>query len=91
MPRLREHGVQARRGSEGIPKRLAAIWTRELCAEHNGTIASFEAAGSRLPDLAEYRTILAPKVLNLRRAGTIVASSIGVSSRAPRGPSQALP
>src|SRR5438046_7430198 len=42
---------------EGIFKRLQASWSDELCAEHDGTVASFENLSHRLNDLADYRVL----------------------------------
>lgn len=43
--------------SDGFLTGLAANWHEEFCAEHDGTIASFENLGLQLDDITDYRRL----------------------------------
>lgn len=52
-------------------------WDNELCAEHDGSIASFERLSLQLNDIADYKKIFQRDVVNIQKAGAIAAFSIG--------------
>lgn len=52
-------------------------WHNECCAEHDGTIASFDRLGLRLKDIAEFREIFERDKIDVVRAGKIVAGAVG--------------
>lgn len=62
---------------EAFLEKVKAGWANELCAEHNGTVATFEGAGSRLPDLAEYQSLFERKTMNLKRVSQIAGMTVG--------------
>jgi alpha-beta hydrolase superfamily lysophospholipase len=60
--------------------RAARLWASrndELCAEHDGSIVSFETADTRLADLADYELLLSRSKLNLRQVGKIAGLAVG--------------
>ncbi len=59
-------------------------WDGELCAEHDGSIASFEKLDMQLDDILDYRELFEREKWNLKKAGTIGAFTIG--SAAAIGP-----
>jgi hypothetical protein len=61
-------------------KRLRASWNDELCAEHDGTIASFNALSLKLDDLADYRRLFKREKRNLKRVATTIAWSAGAAA-----------
>lgn len=50
-------------------KKLAAAWNSELCAEHDGTIASFKSLQERLDDIDQYSRLFTRDSVNIVRAG----------------------
>jgi len=52
-------------------------WNNELCAEHDGSIASFKRLDLQLADISEYKKIFKRESRNLKRIGTIYALSLG--------------
>lgn len=42
-------------------------WNNELCAEHDGNIASFQSLSKRLADISEYETLFIREQLNLAK------------------------
>ncbi len=65
------------RATESPFRRLRMDWHKELCAEHDGTIASFESLAETLDDLEAYEALFRPKRTNLLRVGKIAAGSVG--------------
>ncbi len=64
--------------------RAGKKWDDELCAEHDGTIASFGKLGLQLKDIADFETIFERESVNVLRAGKIVGGTIaGVAIFAP--------
>lgn len=51
-------------------------WDSELCAEHNGEIASFERNGADLQCLSDFETIFKRDTINLKGTGVKVACSV---------------
>src|SRR5436190_589221 len=62
---------------EGLFERLKESWNDELCAEHDGTIASFARLSLRLDDLAGYAQLFKREKMNLKRLGTGIAWTLG--------------
>lgn len=52
-------------------------WDNELCAEHDGSITSFERLSLQLNDIADYKKIFQRDVVNIQKVGAIAAFSIG--------------
>ncbi|WKE65509.1 DUF726 domain-containing protein [Gallaecimonas kandeliae] len=52
-------------------------WDNELCAEHDGSIASFERLSLQLNDITDYEEIFRRDAVNIQKVGTIAALSIG--------------
>jgi hypothetical protein len=52
-------------------------WDNELCAEHDGSIASFNRLDLQLVDITEYKKIFIRESRNLKKIGTISALSLG--------------
>ncbi len=52
-------------------------WDDELCAEHDGSIASFKRLDLQLADITEYKKIFTRESYNFRKIGTISALSLG--------------
>lgn len=69
----------ARSRDDGFLASLRRDWNDELCAEHDGTVASFRKLSARLADLADYKDMFAPEKMNLYRvaktAGAILAGA----------------
>jgi hypothetical protein len=65
---------------EGVFKRLQELWGDELCAEHDGTVASFENLSHRLDDLADYRVLFERKSTNIKKVATAIGWSVGVAA-----------
>ena len=62
-------------------KKLSQSWDNELCAEHDGAIASFEKLSMQLDDITDYEKIFERDVLNLAKAGKYVGfSAAGIVS-----------
>jgi hypothetical protein len=56
---------------EGLLKALMGHWGKELCSEHDGSIADFEKLDITLDRLEDYVELLSTKRYNLARAGKI--------------------
>lgn len=56
--------------------KTAKKWDDELCAEHDGSIASFKNLGLRIDDISDYKKIFERDSLNLVRAGKIAGATI---------------
>jgi hypothetical protein len=52
-------------------------WDNELCAEHDGTIASFERLAMRLNDLTDFHELVRRDAWNLKRTGKVLAWTLG--------------
>lgn len=61
---------------EGTLKGFAAKWSNELCAEHDGSIASFSKLNQRLDDITHYENIFKREKWNLLKAGKITCYGI---------------
>lgn len=66
--------------SDGADK---STWNDELCAEHDGTIASFDRLSLRLSDLEDYEQVFKREVKNLRASaktagGVVVGAALAV-------------
>ena len=53
------------------------FWDDELCAEHDGSIASFKTASSTLSDISAYHEILKRERINLAKVAKIAAGTAG--------------
>jgi len=51
-------------------------WNDELCAEHNGEIASFRKLSCRLEDIGDYKKLFKREKVNLLRTGKIVGGMV---------------
>jgi len=76
---------------KGINK-FAQSWSNELCAEHDGSIASFANLKMKIADISDYEKVFVRKKRNLSRAGKItglgvagVVSVAGVAATAGAG------
>ncbi|RQS60664.1 DUF726 domain-containing protein [Burkholderia sp. Bp8963] len=59
-------------------------WDDELCAEHDGSIASFERLNLKIDDLADFKKLFERDSTNLLRIGKIAAGTVaGVTVFAP--------
>jgi hypothetical protein len=56
---------------------LSNVWGNELCAEHAGEIASFERAGLRLADLADYGALLSRERVDVRWLSKVALAVAG--------------
>lgn len=72
-----EEGGWVKRKVTGLQKNMAKNWTNELCAEHDGTIASFDNLAVQINDLSEYKTLFKREKWNLQRGGMIVGGVVG--------------
>jgi hypothetical protein len=52
-------------------------WDDELCAEHDGTIASFDKLGVQLEDIANFEFLFQGEAFNILRAAKIGAGVVG--------------
>jgi pimeloyl-ACP methyl ester carboxylesterase len=52
-------------------------WNDEFCAEHDGTISSFEGLSATLDDLCDYRIVLGTKKWNWCRGTRVVGFAVG--------------
>ena len=52
-------------------------WNNELCAEHDGSIASFKRLDLQLDDITEYKKIFKRELRDFKKIGTISALSLG--------------
>lgn len=55
-------------------------WDNELCAEHDGTIASFKNLSMQLDDIKDFGKIFERNSLNLGRIGKISAITLGTAA-----------
>lgn len=77
---LRQEALQKTAGSL---ERWKSSWNDELCAEHDGTIASFERLGLKLRDIHEYEEIFVRDTINYARAAKYAGyTATGVLSAA---------
>jgi hypothetical protein len=65
------------RSNESFWKAKAAGWHDELCAEHDGTVASFESLAKTLDEIENYEELFNRKKWNLLKAGKIGGAMIG--------------
>jgi len=64
-------------------KKLSQSWDNELCAEHDGSIASFKKLTMQLDDITQYEKIFDRDVLNLAKAGKYAGyGALGAASAA---------
>ncbi|SFL22841.1 Protein of unknown function [Rhodanobacter glycinis] len=52
-------------------------WHSEFCAEHDGTIGSFERLGDKLNDISDFRSLFDGRKTNFVKAATITSAVIG--------------
>jgi hypothetical protein len=62
---------QRDRSTEGFWGRRRGDWHDELCAEHNGTVRSFEGLSLRLVEIEDYEALFLRKRYNLLRLAKI--------------------
>jgi hypothetical protein len=60
-----------------IMKTVGENWSNELCAEHDGSIASFDNLSMRLDDLEDYKFIFKRDKYNLHKAAIMTGCMIG--------------
>lgn len=61
---------------EGISK-ATQLWDNELCAEHDGTIASFSKLDEKIKDITDYKTLFEREKYNLNKVAKY--SGLGVT------------
>jgi len=61
----------------GLLESLRRRWGRQLCAEHDGSIASFGKLSCQLDDLADYKSLFHARKPNLLKVGKICAGILG--------------
>ena len=62
---------------DGFFAGIAENWHDECCAEHDGTVASFQSLRTQLEDISQYRTILEGDTWNWSSGGKIAAGVVG--------------
>lgn len=65
------------RSKESFWQSVRHSWHNSLCAEHNGSVASFESLKHVLDDIEECKIVFQRKRANLLRAGKITMCAIG--------------
>jgi hypothetical protein len=60
-----------------IKKTVGDEWDNELCAEHDGTIASFDKLSVKLDDLEDYKILCERKKYNLKKAVKLTGFMVG--------------
>jgi hypothetical protein len=60
-----------------VLEKLSDLWDSELCAEHDGTIASFRMLNAKLASIDEFKTIFDREQKNLSTIGAVAAGSLG--------------
>jgi len=64
------------RRSGSLIDRFKDGWHSEFCAEHDGSIASFDSLGIRLQDIKDYRCVFGNRKFNLVKTSTIAAAVV---------------
>lgn len=74
------HSKEREDGRSGsFVDRVKDGWHAEFCAEHDGTVASFERVGDRLSDISEFRELFGDRKFNLVKVATVtLAVVVGV-------------
>ncbi|MEZ9833029.1 DUF726 domain-containing protein [Vibrio breoganii] len=62
-------GAESRNFEASITERLTDYWDNELCAEHDGTISSFERLSMSILDITDYEKIFLRDKYDLSRVG----------------------
>ncbi len=52
-------------------------WDDELCAEHNGLTANFKNLDKKLESISDYGVIFERESINMKKAGTVAAVTVG--------------
>ena len=70
------------RGRPGVPPggvaaRVRGLWGDALCAEHDGSIASFETVAARLEDLADWERLFRRRKTDIHHLARVVAGAAG--------------
>jgi pimeloyl-ACP methyl ester carboxylesterase len=66
------HSKEYAEGKRGSTiDRIKEGWHSEFCAEHDGSVASFERLGDQLEDLSDFRSLFGDRKLNLVKAATV--------------------
>lgn len=70
------------RGRPGVPSgglaaRVRGLWGDALCAEHDGSIASFETVAARLEDLADWERLFRRRKTDIHHLARVVAGAAG--------------
>lgn len=86
--RCRLCGDMARGRPDALPEAFAArmrgLFGDALCAEHDGSIASFETVAARLDDLADWQRLLRRRKRNVHHvARVVVGAAAGAALLAP--------
>jgi len=94
-----EPGDKLRNELSGFSAKFGAKWNNELCAEHDGTIASFPNLTKRLSDITEYSSIFERQKKNLAKvtkyasftvAGVAAIAGVAVTAGTGAGPIAAV-
>jgi hypothetical protein len=64
-------------GSAALAERVRGRWGDALCAEHDGTVASFETVFSDLDDLADWEQLFRRRKTDLHHLARVVAGAAG--------------
>jgi hypothetical protein len=65
------------RSKESFLQSAKHNWHNHLCAEHDGTVASFESLKRVLEDIGDYESLFIRKRMNLWRAGKLATGAVG--------------
>ncbi|WJG24390.1 DUF726 domain-containing protein [Vibrio furnissii] len=57
-------------------KQVKDEWASECCAEHDGTIASFQSLSKRLDDLSDFKKLFDDKKINIAAGGKILGGMV---------------
>jgi hypothetical protein len=62
---------------DGLLPRVRGLWGDALCAEHDGSIASFETVSARLDDLADWHRVFRRRKRDIHHLARVVAGAAG--------------
>lgn len=71
------HSKEHEAGKKGtLVDRVKEGWHAEFCAEHDGTVASFEHLEDKLKDISDFRSLFAGRKRNLAKLATVTSAVV---------------
>lgn len=71
------HSKEHEAGRKGsVVDHVKEGWHAEFCAQHDGTVASFECLDKRLSDISDFRSLVSNRKINLVKVATVTSAVV---------------